>query len=68
MQNFIVIGNFLKKKYNRALLVGMNQDTTGLVVLEKDRRVRKSDMVYMDKSPDYCVRDLSLGEDCLHCN
>lgn len=63
MQDFAVMGDFLKTRYDKALLVGMNQDATTLQAQTKSRKkVRKSDMVYMEESPDYCLYNPSFGE------
>lgn len=62
MQEFAVVGDFLKMKFDKARLVEMNQDATGLSPLKKpDRHVRKSDIVYMEQSPDYCSYNPSTG-------
>lgn len=65
MQDFSVIGDFLKSRYDKAQQVGMNQDATGLINLAKSRPrsiVRKGDMVYMDESPHYCSLDHTVGK------
>ncbi|KAF6030278.1 WNT2B [Bugula neritina] len=61
-QDFAIIGDFLKTKYNRAVKVDTTQDSTGkLVAVNSNRSLRKGDMVYMDESPDYCLHNPFVG-------
>ena len=63
MQDFAVVGDFLKAKFDKARLVEMNQEATGLSPLTKtDRQIRKSDIVFMENSPDYCTYNPSIGK------
>ncbi|RMB99329.1 hypothetical protein DUI87_24063 [Hirundo rustica rustica] len=55
-------GDYLRKKYNGAIQVTMNQDGTGFTVANKNfRKPTKTDLVYFENSPDYCVMDKSAG-------
>ncbi|XP_067683611.1 protein Wnt-2b-A-like isoform X2 [Haliotis asinina] len=62
MQDFRRVGDYLKTKYNGATQVMMNQEGTGLIVANKNhKRPTRSDLVYFEMSPDYCLRDLEIG-------
>lgn len=63
MMEFRRVGDYLKNKYNGAVQVMMNQEGTGLIVANKDhKRPTRSDLVYFEASPDYCLRNLEIGE------
>ncbi|XP_064606910.1 protein Wnt-2b-like [Liolophura sinensis] len=72
MQDFRRVGHYLKTKYNGATQVMMNQAGTGLIVANKNhKRPTRSDLVYLEASPDYCQRNLqrgSLGTADRRCN
>uniref|UniRef100_A0A8C5MDG1 Protein Wnt n=2 Tax=Leptobrachium leishanense TaxID=445787 RepID=A0A8C5MDG1_9ANUR len=56
-------GDFLRKKYNGAIQVVMNQDGTGFTVSNKRfKKPTPNDLVYFENSPDYCLRDREAGE------
>ncbi|PVD24362.1 hypothetical protein C0Q70_14843 [Pomacea canaliculata] len=62
MQEFRRVGNYLKTKHNGATQVMINQDGSGLIVANQNhKRPTRSDLVYFEKSPDYCVNDPSVG-------
>lgn len=62
MMEFRRVGDYLKNKYNGAVQVMMNQEGTGLIVANKDhKRPTRSDLVYFEASPDYCLRNLEIG-------
>lgn len=62
MQDFRRVGHYLKTKYNGATQVMMNQAGTGLIVANKNhKRPTRSDLVYLEASPDYCQRNLQRG-------
>uniref|UniRef100_A0A8D0HDJ7 Protein Wnt n=1 Tax=Sphenodon punctatus TaxID=8508 RepID=A0A8D0HDJ7_SPHPU len=63
MADFRKTGDYLWKKYSGAIQVIMNQDSTGFTVANKRfKKPTKSDLVYFENSPDYCVRDRDVGK------
>lgn len=63
MSDFRKTGDYLRRKYNGAIEVMMNQDGTGLTVANKDfRKPTKNDLVYFESSPDYCLQDKAAGK------
>lgn len=63
MSDFRQTGDYLRKKYNAAVEVMMNQDGTGFMVADRDyKRTTKNDLVYIENSPDYCLMDRSAGK------
>uniref|UniRef100_A0A8C4THB9 Protein Wnt n=1 Tax=Erpetoichthys calabaricus TaxID=27687 RepID=A0A8C4THB9_ERPCA len=56
MSDFRRTGDFLLKRYNKAIQVTMNQNGTGFTVATK-----KNDLVYFENSPDYCRMDKDAG-------
>lgn len=63
MSDFRKTGDYLRRKYNGAIQVTMNQDGTGFTVANKNfRKPTKTDLVYFENSPDYCVMDKSAGK------
>ncbi|XP_058634920.1 wingless-type MMTV integration site family, member 2Ba isoform X2 [Onychostoma macrolepis] len=62
MSDFRRTGDYLRKKYNTAVEVTMNQDGSGFMVADRDyKRTTKNDLVYIENSPDYCLMDRSAG-------
>ncbi|KAF6722500.1 Protein Wnt-2b [Oryzias melastigma] len=72
MSDFRLTGDYLHKKYNNAIEVTMNQDGTGFMVADKDfKGSTKNELVYVESSPDYCIKDPkkgTLGTDGRECN
>ena len=63
MQEFRRVGDYLKMKYNGATQVMMKQSGKGLVVANKNHKgPTKSDLVYLENSPDYCLQDYTTGK------
>ncbi|KAK6482530.1 protein Wnt-2-like [Huso huso] len=62
MADFRKTGDYLRRKYNGAIQVVMNQYGTGFTVAYKKlKKPTKNDLVYFENSPDYCIRDLEAG-------
>ncbi|GCB72662.1 hypothetical protein scyTo_0006410 [Scyliorhinus torazame] len=62
MSDFRKTGDYLRKKYNLAIQVTMNQDGTGFTVTNRHSdRLIKNELVYFENSPDYCVLDKAAG-------
>ena len=62
LSDFRRTGDYLRKKYNTAIEVTMNQDGTGFTVANKAfRKPTKNDLVYFENSPDYCLQDKAAG-------
>lgn len=63
MADFRKTGDYLRRKYNGAVEVTMNQDGTGFTVANKAfRKATKNDLVYFENSPDYCLQDKAAGK------
>lgn len=60
MSDFRRTGDYLRKKYNTAIEVTMDQDGTGFKVPNKN--LKKNELVYIENSPDYCLMDRAAGE------
>lgn len=55
-------GNMLKDKYDGATLVKFNRQGTKLIQRNKRyKKPTKSDLIYLDQSPDYCHPNLKIG-------
>ncbi|XP_026223847.1 protein Wnt-2b-A-like isoform X1 [Anabas testudineus] len=62
MSDFRKTGDYLRVQYNKAIEVTMNQDGTGFTVADKAlRKPTKNDLVYFEKSPNFCLQDKSVG-------
>ncbi|XP_072038759.1 protein Wnt-2b-A-like [Amphiura filiformis] len=62
MQEFRRVGDYLRLKYNAASEVIMNQDGTGLIAGGRNvKGPTRSNLVYFEKSPDYCKQDPDTG-------
>ena len=63
MQEFRRVGDYLRLKYNAASEVIMNQDGTGLIAAGRNvKGPTRSNLVYFEKSPDYCKQDPDTGK------
>ena len=63
MSDFRRTGDYLRKKYNTAVEVTMNQEGTGFMVADRDfKGSTKNELVYVENSPDYCLMDRAEGE------
>ncbi|XP_033105613.1 protein Wnt-2b-A-like [Anneissia japonica] len=62
MTEFNKVGTVLRKRYDSATEIMMNQDSTGIIVANKNHKTpTKSDLVYFESSPDYCVMNHKTG-------
>lgn len=62
MSDFRRTGDYLRKKYNTAVEVTMNQDGTGFMVADKNFQGNiKNELVFVENSPDYCLMDRTAG-------
>lgn len=67
MQPFRRVGEYLKRKYNGATHVMIDQGGSGIVVANHHfKKPTRKDLVYLESSPDYCLRDLSIGKTCFN--
>ncbi|XP_071961062.1 protein Wnt-2b-A-like [Antedon mediterranea] len=62
MAEFRRVGDILKRRYDSASKMVMNQDSAGLIVVNKNhKQPSKSDLIYFESSPDYCVKSQKTG-------
>ncbi|XP_059150570.1 protein Wnt-2b-like [Physella acuta] len=62
MQEFRQVGAHLKNQYNGATQVMMKQNGASLTVANKHhKKPTRSDLVYLETSPDYCVENTEVG-------
>ncbi|GLD73110.1 protein Wnt-2 [Lates japonicus] len=62
MADFRRTGDHLRKRYNGAVQVAVNQYGTGFTAAHTHfKRPSKNDLVYLEDSPDYCIRDHESG-------
>ncbi|KAJ3602410.1 hypothetical protein NHX12_030165 [Muraenolepis orangiensis] len=62
MSDFRRTGDYLRKKYNTAVEVTMNQDGTGFTAADRHfKGSAKNELVYVEHSPDYCLTDRTAG-------
>ncbi len=63
MADFRQTGDFLRKKYNNAIQVVMNQYGTSFTsAYRMFKKPTKNDLVYFEDSPDYCIWDHESGK------
>nr|ADF31343.1 WNT10 [Perionyx excavatus] len=55
------VGNILKRKYNHAVLVDGDNSVQVVLKPKTDSVIRKADIVYFEKSPNFCDPDASMG-------
>ena len=63
---FGAVGSYLRDKYHAGVLVTVNHsssDSSELVVAKGKSSIKppRDDLVFLDVSPDYCVRDSNTG-------
>ncbi|XP_076333066.1 protein Wnt-2b-like [Tachypleus tridentatus] len=72
MVNFREVGDYLKKKYDSAVQVMVDQAGDHLIAVNKNhKQFLKSDLIYFDDSPDFCNSNEetgSLGTSGRECN
>nr|QDD67299.1 Wnt2 [Paracentrotus lividus] len=64
MMDFRKVGEYLKEKYHDATKVSVNQEGNDLLLSSsssQSRKPSKADLVYFERSPDYCRRDTRTG-------
>lgn len=62
MADFRRTGDHLRRKYNGAVQVAVNQYGTGFTAAHTHfKQPGKYDLVYLEDSPDYCIRDQESG-------
>ncbi|XP_065324913.1 protein Wnt-2b-A-like [Gordionus sp. m RMFG-2023] len=62
MNNFAVIGKYLKTKYDNGYPIMINQDGSSLIAKRDTRKQPKmSDLVYLEDSPSFCQQNLHAG-------
>lgn len=65
MADFRHTGEHLRRRYNGAVRVAVNQYGTGFTPAHTHfKRPSKNDLVYLEDSPDYCIRDPDSGKLC----
>ena len=63
MHKFRRVGSHLRDKYDGATQVTVGQDGDKLTVVNQNhKRHTRSDLIYFEQSPDYCVRDPNTGQ------
>lgn len=63
MADFRRTGDHLRRRYNGAVQVAVNQYGTGFTAAHTHlKRPSKNDLVYLEDSPDYCIRDPQSGK------
>lgn len=63
MADFRLTGDHLRRRYNSAVQVTVNQYGSGFTAAHTQfRHASKNDLVYLEDSPDYCIRDQESGK------
>lgn len=66
MGDFRLTSDYIKVKYDNAIHVMVTQNgpnESQLIPTEKKKSLTRNDLVYLEQSPDYCVRDTKKGKD-----
>jgi len=62
MQEFRLVGSSLRRRYDGATRVQMEQDGSRLVVANhRYKKPTRSDLIYLEQSPDFCNFDPRTG-------
>ena len=61
--SFSVVGSYLRDKYHTGVFVTVNQSSNELVVAKGNSSIRppRDNLVFLEESPDYCVRNSDTG-------
>lgn len=63
LSDFRRTGDYLRQRYDGAVQVTATQDGANFTAARQGyRRATRTDLVYFDNSPDYCVLDKAAGE------
>lgn len=63
LSDFRRTGDYLRRRYDGAVQVTATQDGANFTAARQGyRRATRTDLVYFDNSPDYCVLDKAAGE------
>jgi len=66
MQQFRLVASSLRRRYDGATRVQMAQDGSRLVVANHHyKKQTRSDLIYLEQSPDFCVYDPRTGASCV---
>ncbi|XP_076336054.1 protein Wnt-16-like [Tachypleus tridentatus] len=61
LPSFVEVGNYLKKKYDESVLISLKPRKRLRRRGKRKVPVRKDDLVYINKSPNYCIEDPANG-------
>lgn len=61
LKSYLFPGDYLRDKYDGATELRVNRRGRLMLKDERYRRPTAEDLVYLEDSPNYCVRDLSVG-------
>lgn len=63
LSDFRRTGDYLRRRYDGAVQVTATQDGANFTAARQGyRRATRTDLVYFDNSPDYCVLDKAAGK------
>ena len=67
MDQFRIVGNYLKHKYDSSILMTINQAGNKLITLNENwKKPNKNDLIYLDSSLDFCEHDTNSGKMIFH--